>query len=456
VEKDDFGGATSFNNLKTIHGGLRYLQHADFRRMRESIRERRTLMTVAPHLVHPLAFLVPTYRSELKLSRTAMRVVLTLNDVLSFDRNRLEDPGKFLPRGRLISREECVELAPGVEKKNLTGGAVWYDAQMYSSDRMTLSFLLSAAKAGASVANHLEVEGFLREGARVIGVRGVDRLSGQALEVRGRVVVNAAGPWVDRVLAGLNEGEQPPLFHFSKAMNLVIRPIVTGKVAIGLSCRRAHRDEDTLLGGGSRFLFIIPWRNVSMIGTTHHPYAGEPDEVEAAEEEIRELIDDVNGAYPGARIERHDVRLVQRGILPMVAGSGSSAGVTLSKQYIIRDHRREGIEGLITLVGVKYTTARDVAEKVVHLVFDLMGKVPPPSTSGETPLYGGDIERFEDFLRDALKRKPEGLSDESVRHLAYSHGTAHRDVLVTLPTVMVRPIAMFSHISKRTRSWRFR
>jgi glycerol-3-phosphate dehydrogenase len=214
-------------------------------------------------------------------------------------------------------------------------------------------------------------------------------------------------------------------------MNLVTRP-VPGKVAVGLSCKRAHNDEDALLGKGSRFLFIVPWRNVSMIGTSHGPYQGEPNDVEASEREIQELIDDINGAYPGARLERDDVRLVQRGILPMVAGSGSSSGVTLSKQYTIQDHRREGIEGLLTIVGVKYTTARDVAEKVVDRVFDLLGKRAPASTSSTTPLHGGDIERFEPFLADAIQRKPAELSEEAVRHLAHAYGTAYREVLAPI------------------------
>jgi glycerol-3-phosphate dehydrogenase len=438
VEKDDFGGATSFNNLKTIHGGLRYIQHADFRRMRESIRERRTLMKIAPHLVHPLAFLVPTYR-ELKQSRSAMAVALFLNDLMSFDRNRLDDPEKFLPAGRLISRSECIELVPGARGEGLTGGAIWYDAQMYNSDRMTLSFVISAAKAGAQVANHLEVTNFLRKENRVTGIRAKDRLGGQEIEIQGRVVVNAAGPWVDRVLARLGDSERPPLFHFSKAMNLVTRPIV-GKVAVGISCKRAHRDADALVGMGSRFLFIVPWRRSSVIGPSHAPYQGEPDGVEASEEDVQELIDDVNDAYPGAELRRDDVCLVHRGILPMVPGTG---GVTLVKQYTIRDHRLEGIEGLLTLVGVKYTTARDVAEKAIDRVFDQLEREPPPSRSGATPLYGGDIDRFDDYLNCELKRKPTEVSEASMRHLVHTYGTAYRDVLsyVGENPEMARPIS---------------
>ena len=132
VEKADFGHATSANSLKTIHGGLRYLQQLDIKRMRESIRERRTLMRIAPHLVHPLPCLMPTY-GHLTKGRAVMALALKVNDLVSFDRNRLEDPQKHLPKGRVISRQECLQLLPNIVREGLTGGAVWHDAQVYNS-----------------------------------------------------------------------------------------------------------------------------------------------------------------------------------------------------------------------------------------------------------------------------------------------------------------------------------
>jgi len=426
VDKADFGGATSFNNFKTIHGGLRYLQHADFRRMRESIRERRILMKIAPHLVHPLPFLVPTY-GEWKRGRSAMAVALWLNDLASFDRNRLEDPEKFLPPGKLVSRSGCLEMAPGIKVEGLTGGAVWYDAQMSNSDRLTLCYVLSAVEAGAVAANHVEVIGFLREGDRIAGVRCEDKLGGSELEVRGRVVLNAAGPWVDRVLLGL-ENRPPSLFHFSKAINLITKPLVA-KTAVGFSCKRTHQDQDAWIEKGSRFLFIVPWRGHSLIGTSHSVYRGDPDSLEATEEDVEELLDDINEAYPAARLRREDVRLIHRGLLPMVQHEDGGKDVTLVKQYQIHDHCSEGAEGLITLVGVKYTTARDVAQKAVDRVFDSLGKKPPSSRSAETPLYGGQIERFNDFLYGEMKQRPSGLGEEVVRHLVYTYGSTYREVL---------------------------
>ena len=190
IDKADFGSGTSFNNLKTIHGGIRYLQHADFKRMRESVRERRNLMRIAPHLVHPLPFLVPTYRGGFMKSRAVMRMALVVNDLVSWDRNRLDDRQKHLPAGRALGRDECLQLAPGLESENLTGGVLWHDAQMHNSDRLTLSFVLSAAEEGAVVANFVEATNLIRARGRVVGVQARDALEdADGLEIRGKLVV---------------------------------------------------------------------------------------------------------------------------------------------------------------------------------------------------------------------------------------------------------------------------
>ena len=419
IDKSDFGSGTSFNNLKTIHGGLRYLQHADFIRMRESVRERRNLMRIAPHLVHPLPFLVPTYRGSFLKSRTVMRAALFVNDLLSWDRNELADRQKHLPAGKALTRDACLDMAPGIERDGLTGGVLWYDAQMHNSDRLTLSFVLSAAKEGAVVANFVEATALIRDGSKVKGVRARDGLSGGGLELGARLVVNAAGPWVD----GLSPSPRK-LFHLSKALNLVTRPIVED-VAIGVTSRRAHRDPDAVVSAGGRFLCLVPWRDVTLVGTSHAPFDGRPDELEATEEDVRDLIDDVNAAYPEAKLERSDVRLIHRGLLPRVPASVNGAGVTLQKTYRLDDHREDGVEGLLTIVGVKYTTARDVAEKAVDRALVLLEKAPSASRSAKTALVGGDIESFDDFVAGATGDAPPDV----LRHLVYTYGSAYPEIL---------------------------
>ena len=169
VEKADFGCATSANSLKMIHGGLRYLQHGDFKRMRESIYDRRILMQIAPHLVHPLGVVVPTYGHGIK-GKEVMTIALAINDIVSCDRNVGIDPHKHIPPGRTISKTECLQLLPGIDAKDLTGGAVFCDAQVYNSERLVLSFLRSAAQKNADLANYVEVIGFLQQGNCITGV----------------------------------------------------------------------------------------------------------------------------------------------------------------------------------------------------------------------------------------------------------------------------------------------
>jgi len=154
IDRGDFGGATSQHSQKTIHGGLRYLQQADLKRMRESIRERRTLMRIAPQFVSPFPCVMPTY-GHLTRGREALAVAMLANDLVGLDRNRIDDPAKRIPRGRTVSRRRVLELLPGIPTKGLTGGAVWHDCQAHNTERLLLSFVLGACEKGAAAATYV-------------------------------------------------------------------------------------------------------------------------------------------------------------------------------------------------------------------------------------------------------------------------------------------------------------
>ena len=183
VESGDFGSGASFNHLKTVHGGLRYLQNADLKRMRESIVERRTLARIAPHLLTPLPFLMPTYRSS---PAAAWRCVSrsSADALVGRDRNAGVLPRLQIPMGRTMSRDECLRLFPAPARSDLTGGALWYDYQMRNTDRLTLAFGLAAAREGACLANYVRATTPLKSGGRVTGMRVRDGLSGETFDVR--------------------------------------------------------------------------------------------------------------------------------------------------------------------------------------------------------------------------------------------------------------------------------
>jgi glycerol-3-phosphate dehydrogenase len=427
LEKGDFGHATSSNSLRIIHGGLRYLQHGDIRRMRQSIYERTVLMRIAPHLVHPLPFLIPTYGHAMR-GKGALSLGLLINDLIGFDRNRRQDPQNYIPRGRVISKEECIRLFPGVERKDLTGGAICYDGQVTYAERLILALAQSAARAGADMANYVQVTGLLEEKDRVAGVTSMDALTGDKLDVRASMAINATGPWLDQMLSTLDGRHPKRKLMLSKAFNLLISRQLIPHYAVGVYSKGRFHDPDAILSKGSRLYFIAPWRGRSLIGTAHLPYGADLDNFNLTEVEVQTFLNEINAAYPAADLKRQDICFVYGGLLP-AAGYGTGE-VQLTKRPQIHDHRAEGgLDGLISIVGVKFTEARRVAEKAVDLVFRKLGRTPPKSTTAITPVHGGQIEQLNAFVEDATQRQPQGLSAEATRYLIARYGSEYLRVL---------------------------
>lgn len=415
VDKVDFGHATSSNTLRIIHGGFRYLQDGDIVRMRESIRERMIWMRIAPHLIRPLPFIIPTYLNSIK-TKKIFSLALLLYDLIGFDRNRIEDPEKYIPRGQVISKQECLQLVPALENERLTGAAIFYDGQMYNSERLILSFLKSAANEGAVVANYIEVIGFLKNGNRVTGVKAKDLLTGKKLDIRSKIVVNASGPWVGQVLDYLGGYDPNHPHYLSKAFNLVIRKSFS-KYAIGLQ------------GMGSKHFFITPWHDHSLIGTAHLPFGGEPDKFRICEKDIQGFIGEINRACSGISLKKDDIYFLHAGLLPAKNQSKHSYVQLMGRSLILDHYLDKKVDGLISVVGIKFTTARSVAEKVVDLVFKKFGYIPTISKSSETPIYGGRIGKFDTFLNEALAQKQDELTEDTIRHLVHNYGSSYPEVL---------------------------
>jgi glycerol-3-phosphate dehydrogenase len=426
IERGDFGQETSANSLKTVHGGLRYLQDLDLNLVRMMIQERASYLTIAPHLVHPLPCLTPTY-SHLMKSRMVMGMALKLNDLAGYDRNRVSDPEKYIPPSVLFSRQECLGVLPGLPDEGVTGGALWHDAQIYDTERLTLSFVLSAAKSGAAVANYIEAVGILKEGNKIYGVKARDTLSGEQFDIRAQVVANAAGPWVDNVIEDMKPRSSEKKFNHSLAINIITRKLIDG-YAVGAPSWPNKKPTDNEDEQVSHMLFISPWRNHSLIGTFHSHYQGVPDDFKFDEEQLQNIISEVNSAYPGADLKTEDITFVHHGFLPEINNS-KDGEVKLVRKGRVFDHRLEdGIHGLITVVGVKYTTARKVAEKAVDLVFKHLEKEPPGSMTHITQLHNGQIERFDHFLSKAMEGDSSQISSPTIDHLVRSYGSDYPSI----------------------------
>ncbi len=416
IDRGDFGAATSANSLKTIHGGLRYLQDGNLPLVRRMARERAIWMQVAPHLVHALPCVMPLYRGW-KTNRTTMAVALAANNLLSAAANGELDENRRLPEGHVISREECLAILPGLAPEGLTGGAVWHDAQACDSERLTLAVVLSAAGLGATVANYVEAMGLCWSGARVTGVQVRDVLSGATGEVRGRVVVNATGRGIDQTREQLRGRGPERLAQPSLAMNLVVRGTVSDYAA-GVP---SHRNPGDRKGP---VLFLARWRGHTLIGTYHAPAEGRPEELLPREPVVLAFLERANAAYPGAGWRPEDITLVHTGFLPAREGDGTGR-VRLIREDRVVDHRGEGVDGLISVVGVKYTTARWAAEQAVDLAFGQLGFAPPPCLTGVVALDGGQVEPIEDFLARAGSRAVVGVSAEGRRRLAARYGSQY-------------------------------
>jgi glycerol-3-phosphate dehydrogenase len=430
VEKADFGAATSANSLKIIHGGFRYLQHGNLKGMRELIRERRTWMRIAPHLIHPLPVVIPTYHRWMK---EILSAALLVNDLIGLDRNRGQDPQKCIPRGKAISGSECLEFLPDIPREGLTGGAVFYDAQVHNTERLLLSFLTSADKMGADVANYVEVVGILSQRNRVCGVEVRDVLTGDRFSIEAKAVVNASGPWLDRILGLIQPTRETSTGHYTKAINLVSRCLFRD-CAVGILGTNGYSDPDRMMPNSGHFLFFAPWRNRSLVGTRYIPYEGTAEAFEITESDVQIFLDEINFVHPSAKLTIQDVTFVHGGLLPSRKSCAGSATVELAKNWEILDHRDSGVEGFLSVRGAKYTTARLVAEKVLDKVLEAKEHKPPKALTSLTPIHGGEIDDFESFVRAEGGKAPCGLGERTVRRLIYNYGSAYPEVLRYLET----------------------
>jgi glycerol-3-phosphate dehydrogenase len=293
-----------------------------------------------------------------------------------------------LPPGRLLSREQVAELLPGVETRGLSGGALWFDAQVASSERLLLAFLRQASEAGGALANYVEVTGFLRDGARVTGVRARDHEAGADFEIRAATVLCAAGPWTETLLA--LAGIDRPAIPLLRAVNLVVRRPLLAKHALG---SRA----------GGRFLFMVPWGYRTIVGTAYEP-EGQGSVAQTVESFLREC----SLAFPWADLTPEDVVLVHCGLVP---GERDASGLWTRDR--VCDHARGGAPGLLSVLGVKFTTARAVAQQAVDLVFRRLGRSSPPCRTAETPLDHAHLS-----TGTLAERTRRAVAEELAVHLA--------------------------------------
>jgi len=426
VDRGDYGSGATANCLRLVHGGLRYLQHMDVRRARESIVERSMWLRSAPHLVEPLPVVVPTLKGSFP-NRWMLGAALSINEALSADRNTGLEHGRHIPRARVLSRRECLALLPALDTARLAGGALFHDAIMYSPERLTLEVVQAAQLAGAATANHVSFEA-ARLG-RVIASSLRDVLTGDVAEVRTRWIVNATGAHAGEVARRLAGRRDTGQLRYSIALNLVTRQPMSGPA---YTVAGGAADPDRRLGAGGRRLLVVPWRGQRLVGTAHFPFSGSPVDPVLPEQHVEQFLTEIATASPSLSVTRDDVQLVQWGLLP-IAGPGESDDVRLLKRHRIMDHRSDGVLGALTVVSVKFTTARQVAGEVVDR---LTGTPRSRSTTALTiPLPGKPVPDVATVLTEARSRFGRLLPDDVLEHLVRAYGSRYQQVIALSRTI---------------------
>lgn len=403
LEKGDFCSGTSAWSSRLIHGGLRYLEYFELPLVYESLNERRILQRIAGHLVRPIRISIPIYAGA-RRGRGLIRLGLTAYDLLSFR--------KVLPNHDMLNRDETLAEESGLNPDGLRGMGRYFDAQVSFAERLVLENVLDAEGHGATVANYSPVTGILDGGGQVRGVAYRDGPDGPERRLEARAVVNAAGPWVDAVLA---TAAQPAndLIGGTKGSHIVVSRF-DGCPADAIYVE-AKSD--------GRPFFIIPWNGLVLIGTTDIRYDGSLDSVRASAKEVDYLLEECNRVFPGARLAPDDVHYAYAGVRPLPRReSGPESAIT--RRHIIHNHR-DSVSGLYSIIGGKLTTYRNLAKQTVDSVVRDLGIDVPPSRSDEFPLPG--MHSLED-AEAALKARG-WLSDDGVQRVLGIYGGRALDIV---------------------------
>jgi len=407
-EKKDYGGATSAATSKLIHGGLRYLANGELKLVRESLRERRILGNIAPNFVYPLPFIMPMYK-RWRGNIWKMLIGMYLYDLLSYDKKDTWDKSKKLQNHRLINHRKTIRVEPNLRMENLRNAFYFFDYQSIFPERLTLAFIKSATEYGASVSNYTPVEGFLfGEGKKITGVKVKDQFTGREKEVHADLVINCGGTWADKIL-GLAAGTDNLTHRVKRSEGI---HIITKKIA-------GHHVVSIQKTDGGHMM-IMPWREHSLIGTTDKEFLGDPDEYRVSMESIDEIIENVN-TYYGRKISREDIIHAYGGLRPLVDDQTKGSYET-SRKYEVYDNAADGIGGMITVEGGKYTTSRSLAREVLKMISEKLNKTLADSVSENLYLSGCEIRDMKQFMiRQHLNYKD--FSRNTVEYVSRNYGT---------------------------------
>jgi glycerol-3-phosphate dehydrogenase len=386
IERDDFASGTSGRSSRLIHGGIRYLEQGQLHLVHESIRERQTLLRIAPHLVRPLAFTWPIYRGA-RVGKVKLSAGLLVYQLMAVGRSR---------KHSTLNAAETLDREPCLNSMGLTGGAVYYDA-CTDDARLTVANAVAARELGATVLSHTRVTQIIRDGAKAAGVVARSQHTGESGEIRARVVLNATGVWQNT----FDSGERARRMHGSKGAH------------IGVPRERVgNRDALTLISPvDGRVMFCLPAGPQTIIGTTDTWTDESPETVHASAADVDYLLRSANAYFPRAQLTQDDVVSAWAGIRPLASGQGANPSAVSREHSIVTDS-----SGVINVTGGKLTTYRSMAAEIVDRVQEALGRERSEAPTDSVELPGAD--RPKEIAR--LQREDASLAKPLVEGLVYT------------------------------------
>ncbi|MGB3622574.1 MAG: glycerol-3-phosphate dehydrogenase/oxidase [Ketobacter sp.] len=387
IEKRDFASGSSSQHFKMLHGGIRYLQHGDLVRVRESIDARRFFFKTLPHLVDPLPIIIPTY--TVGTPRWMLAAGVFVYDAVALDRNwGVQASEKHIPGGKVLSKADVVEAFPEIDQQGLTGGVLFYDGQMYNPCRIVVSYVRDADENGAVICNYLNATKILEENGLVQGAEVLDELSGKRFTIRSKSVLNAAGGWAHRLINESLGSAHSPNVNFSRDACFLVKRQISKRNAVAVLGQ--SKDPDALVSRGARHLFVVPWRDYSLVGVWHVVKKDKPEDVYITRQEIETFIEEVNAGYKGLNIQFEDVTISNWGLTLFGENTEDSKDLSYGKRSVLINHAKEqGLKGLVTLIGVRATTSGVMAVQAVNEVEAALNISKSKAVFDSTPAWGG-------------------------------------------------------------------
>lgn len=431
VEQADYASQTSSSSSKLLHSGIRYLQQMQFARVRESAMERAHYIYAAPHLSVSVPFVVPTYK-DFSRSKLFLNCGMLAYRCLCLGENAIiGSPEQRLAPIKSISLQELQSICPIADPLN-TGAVVFHERHMHDSERMVLSILQTARANGADVFNHIRANQLVKENNQVIGLQASDKISNETIQINSKLVINAAGPWIDDLNANVQTAKT--ITGFAVGSHIICKQISDHALAI-----TTQHQSDAKIDRGGRHVFIIPWRGLSLIGTSY-------DEVSSPElngivqpEHVNQLLDAVNQALPNINLQRKDIISGYSGLYPLKTDNIQSKIYQGSGEYQIIDHSKtDNTDGYITALGAKYTTGRKLSVLTLKLIAQKLGAAN--NTVDKLKLHNSQFDSLTAFKQATFSKYKNRISESLLNHLINNYGSDIDNFIASLDDQLMQPI----------------